>query len=98
MKECINIEFINDIVDELDFYKKDTETYYDNLNKWLENIIYEVYAERNLETHNNVSSNISSIKLKGTFLFIGSVLYQVLINNCKYKTNNIEDVLKRINK
>ncbi len=73
-------------------------SYFDKVNSWIEAIIYEVYAERNLETHNSISSDISSIKLKDTFLFIGSVLYQVLINNCTNNTTNIEDVLITIKK
>lgn len=98
IKKYFDIEFINDIVNELDFYVENPTEYFDKVNSWIETIIYEVYAERNLETHNNISSEISSIKLKDTFLFIGSVLYQVLINNCKHNTNNIEDVLNTIKK
>ena len=40
---------------------------------WIENTIWSAYAERNLESHNNIITDYSLIKLKDEFLYIGKM-------------------------
>ena len=80
----------------LNYFQNNKKEYLDSIDRWIEQIIIEVYAERNLETHNNISSDLSLIKLKDSFLYISQIILNVSMEFCKNKPNSIDDVMKFI--
>ncbi|SDL38266.1 hypothetical protein [Kriegella aquimaris] len=92
----IDNEFIHDIISDIDLYKNHQSLYFEQLNDWIKDIIYQSYAERNLESHNNVITDISYYKLRESFVYIGKVIYQVLIYKCLKDSTDVLDVLKSI--
>lgn len=73
LKKYTELEFLNDILAELDGCQNKPEKYKEKIDKWLENTIWSAFAERNLESHNNISTDYSLIKLKDEFLYIGKI-------------------------
>lgn len=75
LKNYLEIDFVDDIVDELNLFQTRPDDYTTKIDKWLDNTIWSAYAERNLETHNNIVTDYSLIKLKQDFLFIGKIYF-----------------------
>lgn len=73
LKKHVEFEFLNDILAELNECKNLPNKYKVKIDKWLENTIWSAYAERNLESHNNITTDYSLIKLKNEFLYIGEI-------------------------
>lgn len=96
LKQFDNIEFLKDIIEELDSYKNKEVEYFARVDNWIENTVEEVYRERNLEVHNNIQTDFSLISLKDDFLFIVNNVFMSLVWNCDDNTNSIDEVLERI--
>ena len=73
LKKYAEFEFLNDILVELDECQNKPEEFKKKIEEWLENIIWSAYSERNLESHNNIVTDYSLIKLKDEFLYIGGI-------------------------
>jgi hypothetical protein len=73
LRKHVEFQFLNDILAELNECKNEPNKYKVKIDKWLENTIWSAYAERNLESHNNINTDYSLIKLKDEFLYIGGI-------------------------
>jgi len=62
----------------------------------MKNIVWEVYAERNLETHNDIMTDISLIKLRGSYISIANTMIQVIYRNLNRKTSSIAEIESKI--
>ncbi|HAF30930.1 MAG TPA: hypothetical protein DCG75_17975 [Bacteroidales bacterium] len=80
LKNHLEFDFLDDILDELDECHNNLEEYAKKIDIWLDETIWSVYAERNLETHNNIATDYSLIKLKHNFLYIGKIFLHNLNN------------------
>ncbi len=59
----IDFPLLQEIIDRVGTFVKTPKDYYQDVDKWLDRTIDEVYAERNLEVHNNEETNLSRFKL-----------------------------------
>jgi len=73
LKQHSKFEFLNEILAELDECQNEPEKFEKKIEEWLENTILSAYAERNLESHNNIVTDYSLINLKDEFLYIGGM-------------------------
>jgi hypothetical protein len=94
--DYLHFEFLSDIINELSTYQKDNSVFMLKLNDWIDRTINEVYTERNLETHNNITNDLSLIKLKDDFLYMSSTALKVSFRLCNKNTNSIEDIIKML--
>jgi hypothetical protein len=81
LKKHIEFEFFDDILAELDECQNKPEKFKEKIDKWLDNTIWSAYAERNLESHNNIVTDYSLIKLKDEFLYIGGIFLRSRTRN-----------------
>jgi len=96
LKDYLSFTFLDDIIDELNNYKNNKQQYYNSLDHWIEKTIYQVYAERNLEAHNNISTELSLIKLKDSFLHIANTVILVSATLCTKNVKSIDDIYNKI--
>jgi hypothetical protein len=96
LKNHLQFVFLIDMLEELSTFKTHPESIFSKLFSWIEKTIYEVYSERNLETHNNISNDLSIIKLKEDFIHMTSTALQVSLSLCNKRTNSVEDILIKL--
>lgn len=89
----VSFEFLSDIIAELSLFKNDRIKITEKLNLWIEKTINEIYSERNLETHNNISNDLSHLKLRDDFIFMSNMALQVTFRLCNKKTKSINDII-----
>ena len=93
----INFPLLQEIVNRVDTFVKTPKDYYQDVDKWLDRTIDEVYAERNLEAHNNEETDLSRFKLQAPFLDVSAITVNELIRNTNAKNrNDIRKILKKL--
>lgn len=69
----VDFPLLQEIVDRVDTFVRTPKNYYQDVDNWIERILDEVYAERNLEAHNNEETDLSRFKLQAAFLDISAI-------------------------
>jgi ribosome-associated translation inhibitor RaiA len=88
----VNVALVEEILSEVDSFVKDNNSFSDDLDSWVEKTVFECYAERNLEVHNNLRTDLSLLKLRETCIQLTNVLLIVLSEKVKRKTSCISQV------
>ena len=93
----IEFSLLQDIVDRVKTFVTMPKYYYQDVDKWIDKTINEVYAERNLEAHNNEETDLSRFKLQAAFLDVSAITVDELIRNTNAKNrNDIRKILKKL--
>ena len=93
----IDFPLLQEIIDRVDTFVKTPKDYYQDVDEWLDRTIDEIYAERNLEVHNNEETSLSRFKLQAAFLDISAITVNELIRNTNAKNrNDIRKILKKL--
>jgi hypothetical protein len=88
----LKFDFLTDIIDELDRFVNNTNVYLEQVKARLTTILYEVYAERNLEVHNNLSTDMSMVKLREFCISLAIILRLVISQKITSRTRTINDL------
>lgn len=96
LKNHLQFDFLDDIINELDFFINNEQQFLGKIEGWIEKTIYQIYAERNLETHNNIQTNLSLIKLKESFLYIANTVLLVCMEFCNKRTKSMDDIERKL--
>lgn len=86
------IDLLEEIISEISSFEGNFDLRFEYITNWIECTLNEVYSERNLETHNDIETELSLIKLKESFHFIINEVLRTIIALCNSKTTNIEAV------
>ena len=70
--------------------------FFNRLDKWVNNVIEDVYVERNMEVHSNIKNDLSSIRLKENFLTISQTLFDYLVEFNQKSDSDINICIGRI--
>lgn len=93
----LDFSLLREIIETVDTFVKNPEQYYERVYTWIEQIIDEVYAERNLEVHNNEETDLSRFKLQAAFLEISAIAVNEIIRNLNTRNKNcLQEVLTKI--
>ncbi len=92
IKQSLQFDFLQDIIGDLDDFVKNRTPYLDKIKKRLTEMIYEVYAERNLEVHNNLATDLSLIKLREFCVALAVILRLVVTQKIESKTRSVDDL------
>lgn len=76
----------------MDDFVRSKPQYLDKIKERLTEMIYEVYAERNLEVHNNLATDLSMIKLREFCVALAVILQGVITQKIKSKTRSVDDL------
>ena len=96
LRNHLNFEFLNEIVAEISEFEYNNAYFIKKVDNWIEKTIDEVYIERNLETHNNISNNLSLLKLRDDFLYISRTIMQTSFKYCRKETKSIDEIMEKI--
>jgi hypothetical protein len=92
IKQFQDFEFLNDLVKEADKFATTPDRYFAEIKTRLQSIVYEVYAERNLEVHNNLSTDFSLIKLREFCFSLAVIMKLVISQKINSRTKSIKDL------
>ncbi len=90
------IEIIKDTVAMANEFTNQSTTFFSKLNDWINNVVEDVYVERNMEVHSNIKNDLSTIRLKEDFLTISRTLFDYIVEFNLKRNPDIEVVLRRI--
>jgi hypothetical protein len=90
--QFLNFEFLTDLVGDVNKFTKTEDDYFTEIRTQLHRMIYEVYAERNLEVHNNLSTDFSLIKLREFCVSIAVIMRLVISQKINSRTRTIGDL------
>jgi len=92
IKRYHNFEFLNDLVKEADKFITTPDKYFAEIKKRLHSVIYEIFAERNLEVHNNLFTDFSLIKLREFCVSLAVIMRLVISQRINSHTKTINDL------
>jgi hypothetical protein len=92
----ITFEFLKDILSEIEEFKNYKASFISKAEHWIEKTLLEVYAERNLETHNDIMTDLSLIKLRDCYISVANTLIQVIYRNLNSKVSSISEIESKI--
>lgn len=90
--QWLTFDFLTDVIEDLDDFMKNQPKYMDKIKGRLTEMIYEVYAERNLEVHNNLVTDLSMIKLREFCVALAVILQGVITQKIKPKTRSVDEL------
>lgn len=104
LKNLIPTYFIKDLVSRMDYFNHSQSSFFQDLNLYLENLINEIYIERNMEIHSNHKNELSRIRLKNDFILLSRKMSNFLIdftdkrnpNSFELTKGKIENYLNRL--
>ena len=77
---------------EIDGFVNNRSSYMDKVKTRLRTMLLEVYAERNLEVHNNLSTDISMVKLREFCISIAVILRLIICQKVTTRTRSVNDL------
>jgi hypothetical protein len=92
IKKHQDFEFLNDLLEEAHIFTQTPEQYFVKIKSKLRSSIYEVYAERNLEVHNNLSTDLSALKLSEFCVSLAVIIRLVIAQRINTRTKSINDL------
>lgn len=103
IKKYIDNEFVNFYLDKITSYINKDSTFFEGIDSWIENVLEEVYLERNMEVHKNIRSEFGRLKLKDDFIWLSFMLINEVTRNISSRNRNdfsqvITSIKKKANK
>jgi len=97
IKPIVNTPFIVDIVNHIEEYVNNKASFYNKVDKWIDYMVIEFYAYRNLNVHSNMIDEMFLLK-KNELLSISNMVMKVFINSYlkPQKRRSIKKLLKEI--
>lgn len=89
-KNAVGTPYIAFLVDHISSYTLDRPKFYDLLKTWIDYILTELYVERNLKVHSNMSDELFLLKRKELFNLV-NVIVEVFVHQY-LKTRKRKDV------
>jgi hypothetical protein len=87
-----DFEFLRDILDDVRKFHAAPDRYFTEIKTTLRSVIFEVYAERNLEVHNNISTDFSLLKLSEFCTSLATIIRLVISQKINAKSKSISDL------
>jgi hypothetical protein len=87
-----DFEFLRDLLDDAVKFQNMPTTYVQEVKVKLRSLIYEVYAERNLEVHNNISTDFSLFKLREFCISLAVIIRLVISQRINTRTKSMGDL------
>ena len=95
--QLVPIEMVHDVIMRIDNFINNQPLFFSKLNEWIENTVDEIYIERNMEVHKNLSNDLSKLKLKQNFLLMSRWLAYMMVEfTDKRRPEKLEPILFRI--
>ncbi len=88
IKKYIDNEFVNFYLDKITSYINKDSTFFEVIDSWIENVLEEVYSERNMEVHKNRKSEFGQLKLKDDFICLSFILINEITRNINSRNRN----------
>jgi hypothetical protein len=92
MRQHFQFDFLQDVINDLESFMKSQPQYLNHVKETLSNMLYEVYAERNLEVHNNLSTDLSTVKLREFCVSVAIILRLVMTQKISSRTRSVRDM------
>jgi hypothetical protein len=89
-KDAVVTPYIAYLVEHISSYATDKPKFYDLLKKWIDYILTELYVERNLKVHSNMSDELFLLKRKELFNLV-NVVVEVFVHQY-LKTKRRKDI------
>lgn len=91
-----DVLYINEVVKRIEEFNNDKTSFYENVDDFIEFTIKELYIQRNLTVHSNMSDNFFLLKQKEVKSMVNIMLEIFLYEYFKSDTRNIANTTKRL--
>ena len=99
LKTKTNTPFLFDILEKIEKFQSDPKAFYDESNKWIDYLLTELYTERNLTFHSNMSDTLFLLKQRELLFMMNNFLEFFLYRYLKHgKRRSILRTVKSIEK
>jgi len=92
LERYLQFEFLSDILNEIRKYSQNQAIYFNEVDQWVGKILLESYAERNLEVHNNISNDLSQLKLREDCIEIANIVLLTISSKIQKRTRHLDDL------
>ncbi|TRU46264.1 MAG: hypothetical protein EWV91_13030 [Microcystis aeruginosa Ma_QC_Ca_00000000_S207] len=98
IRDTVQNTFISDTLDQVEAYLNDKSNFESKVNRWLEYNLKELYAQRNLTVHKNMSDTMFLLKQRQIKAMMNVFIETLLHNYINENAKSIEEAVKNINR